>query len=271
MAAHKCILGLLGIGSRSNRRAGSLLGWSYSTQTLQTPGSAASALRTLPRPPFGRQYVPSVPGLDPSSWQAYTPSRACVSITVQTGSTAAGGGGPVDSNTRIVVISGSGSTSALSGPAQATAAGAWPALPTWLFGFACGTAAATAAAHSYYITARQHKHQHHQHLDWDPNHVVKEGDGNNNSGTSSNALADPSSSVGVDSDKVLHALLSPLSYPANGGSNDDGIDTILDCISRNDSNTKSSNGFWPLPGMLGLWGYLRQLVRLAAAPVKGEL
>jgi hypothetical protein len=53
----------------------------------------------------------------------------------------------------LQVINGAASSSkypaALTSPAHAAAAGTCPTLPTWLFGFACGSAAASAMAYNY--------------------------------------------------------------------------------------------------------------------------
>lgn len=55
----------------------------------------------------------------------------------------------VPSSLQVISPPSAASVPALSGAAQATAAGTWPALPTWLFGFACGGAAATAMTYNH--------------------------------------------------------------------------------------------------------------------------
>lgn len=155
-----------------------------------------------------------------------------------------------------VINNGSGAAApALSGAAQAAAAGTWPALPTWLFGFACGGAAATAMTYNYLS----------------PQHTVVP-----TVSTSAAAAAvlgqhtvaglqrsnsfdvHPSSSSSSGTNSAADQAFTPVSFPSGSG------------CSSSSNGSSSSSGLSSYLGPGGVWGFLQQLGRLGAGPAHGE-
>lgn len=138
---------------------------------------------------------------------------------------------------------GSKAAAALSSTATAAAAGAWPTLPTWLFGFACGSATASAMAYNYLK----------------PQPAAAADGGSWHSLARYSALAHGASSSSGSS-QLLSSRLTDISFP--------GSDSSSHITQDSSSSSSWSNSL--LGSMSAGLGYLQQLSRLGAASAHGE-
>jgi hypothetical protein len=141
-------------------------------------------------------------------------------------------------------------SAALTSTAHAAAAGTWPTLPAWLFGFACGSAAASAMAYSYLK----------------PQPAAAAEPSRQGLAHRYPALAAATNSSSSSS-QMFNSRLTDISFPGSVKP------TIPEESSSSSNSSNSSNSGWGgiLLGSIS-WGLgcLQQLGRLGAASAHGE-
>jgi hypothetical protein len=158
----------------------------------------------------------------------------------------------------LQVINGAASSSkypaALTSTAHAAAAGTWPTLPTWLFGFACGSAAASAMAYNY--------------LKPQPAAAAAADGASRQSVAHYSALAHAAgaNSSSSSSSQVLSSRLTDISFPGSVSSTNRSDNSSSSSSRSEDSSSSSSWSSSLLGSVAAGLGYLS---RLGAASAHG--